>query len=181
MQIKINPTLTPDIIFRCASLHKSFFPKDHFSSLLSVNTLSCYYNCIFEQSNYSIIAFDGDEVVGFLFAGSSYRGIQKKMILNNTFDMILTLLKHPKYLIEKLFTYNKYVKTTSDYRILSIVVNNHKRKVRGVDLLKTLFMQANTNIGLSVNYKNINAINFYFRNGFIVDGFSGKNLLLSKC
>ena len=192
MIMKIREVLPKDIS-QIVSIHKLNYPKYHFTTSLPDNLLYRYYQQLISCNEFCLVAENSEkEVIGFLIAGAKTKEAVNKFIFEYKIKLILLLLRHPKFLFEKIYSkikskLSKKSNSTnnSKVRVISIAVRkDQKRKSIGSRLLKELEnILVGNNIkqyGLSVRKNNKTAINFYRKNNFSCEHHIDKSIYFKK-
>jgi len=173
-------------------LHLTAFPSSHFTTLFSINLLESYYSKLLSYSDAVIIAFDAENVVGFILAGTNLGYGVSKFVSAYRFSLFAILLKNPSHLCSKIisalnlpFRRTSRYKSNHSYRLFSICVSpGIQGKGLGSQLLSSLeYYLASSSIssyGLSVKSSNSAAVRFYLMNGFLVDRSDGDLCFMSK-
>ncbi|OEF00505.1 hypothetical protein A136_13990 [Vibrio crassostreae 9ZC13] len=171
-----------------ASVHKRNYPSGHLTERFDTELLFDYYKIISELADSIVLAKDGDTIVGFAFLGNSFSGVMSKLILENKIKVIkfsfLNAVDVLKFIFSRVRSRSHGFKSASDVRLLSIVSDRSSGK-KGVGYKLISYICNNLYqskiVGLSVKIENINAINFYINNGFIVEGsIDGKMFMVEK-
>lgn len=187
-------------ISQLVNLHEKMFP-DSMSTSLGTNYLKKSYQAKLRNHKYkSLVAIDKGVICGYIFLikRDDEIGSVSVEIDSNKVVIIQSLLRNPRILLKHSFLFkikdiliNRLRNTTKmahlvDNSVASygLVVIATDRSIQGIGkalLDKTKELLENQNglnqikINLSVNCSNINAINFYFRNGFRITKHKGKS------
>lgn len=183
--IKLNKSNYHLYVRKIINIHINSFSKNHFISSFNIFVLNNYYKHLILYSDISFVLIDDkNNISGYLISGYSiHKGIN------------LFIIKYFYYLIFKSFfnihifkrfiysKQNKNLIFKSKYR-LYVIATAESQKGYGNLLLKNLennlkFMNIKS-YGLSVNNENINAINFYLKNGFNITKKINEKFYLDK-
>ncbi|MGB5892688.1 MAG: hypothetical protein WBG58_00820, partial [Ignavibacteriaceae bacterium] len=84
-------------------LHLSSFNKNHFSAVFSKEMLERYFENLLELNGFNLVYYNDEqkELLGYVIAGYNSEEAVNKFIKKNYFAVILTLIKHPRFLSEK--------------------------------------------------------------------------------
>jgi ribosomal protein S18 acetylase RimI-like enzyme len=179
-----------NIIINISSLHRQLFDKEHFTARFNEKLLNKYFEELLSHSSYNLFAFNGKEFVGYLIAGEKLDNVLKKFSKDYFFQLIILLIKNPKFLIEKLIDFfesifNKNKKSKAEMRLF-LIASKHNENLKGVgsslikNLEKKLIQNGKFIYGLSVRKHNQNAIDFYLRLGFVEEFRTHKSIYLIK-
>lgn len=159
-----------------ANIHASAYSAGHFTSNFSFEKLKEYNRNLIENSDMTLVAKDGERVVGFLISGVAVSQGVKKFTQNNRLYLIWMLLGRPWTLVNKvagmLHTLLLPVQPSSaKYRLLSIATRPGSQshgvgKLLMESLERELRKHGVSSFGLSVKKKNVRAVKFYKENGF---------------
>ncbi|WP_286259770.1 GNAT family N-acetyltransferase [Pseudoalteromonas apostichopi] len=189
MEVKLVQNLDEISILRIAEIHKLNYPDDHLTSHFTLPLLCDYYSNIAELSDYSIVAYYGNEIVGFAFLGRTFESVLPRLVKNNKNKIFNFALQKPaivfKFFLNKAFSGVYHLDSASNIRLISITSDRKYSKLRiGTTIvakLEELQAQYKLDVGLSVRASNIKAVNFYIKNGYILEGFSkGKLFMVNK-
>ena len=179
-----------NIIINISSLHRQLFDKEHFTARFNEKLLNKYFEELLSHSSYNLFAFNEKEFVGYLIAGEKLDNVLKKFSKDYFFQLIILLIKNPKFLIEKLIDFfesifNKNKKSKAEMRLF-LIASKHNENLKGVgsslikNLEKKLIQNGKFIYGLSVRKHNQNAIDFYLRLGFVEEFRTHKSIYLIK-
>jgi len=173
-------------------LHLSSFDKNHFSAVFSKEMLERYLENLLELNDLNLVFYNGEqkELLGYVIAGYNSQEAVNKFIKKNYFAVILTLIKNPRFLSEKVGEISEKIFGTkyrkkSKCRLYLIAVNqNYKGKGIGKQLINYLeneIRKKGLNLyGLSVRKDNKEAIGFYNQNGYKVEFENSKSIYYIK-
>lgn len=180
---------TIDDLPSLVEIHKVAYPKNHFTSLLSVKVLSKFYESFLVGGSEICVATLNGSVIGFAVYG---RGIPRKIddFKKSAYRAIfMTALKNPFISVRKLIGVlaSKLIYQHScpkaEFLLLSIAVLRLKAGI-GRHLLSHLIMIAHQRgescVGLFVNSSNVNAINAYFASGFVLKEYLSGQFYMEK-
>jgi ribosomal protein S18 acetylase RimI-like enzyme len=172
-------------------LHLSSFDKHHFSSVFTEKMLEKYFDDLLELNDFNFVFYDDQkELLGYVIAGYNAQEAVDKFIRKNYFTVILTLIKNPRFLSEKVGEVGEKIFGTkfqmkAKCRLYLIAVNQKfKGKGIGKQLINYLENEIRTNglnlYGLSVRKDNQEAIGFYNQNGYKVEFENSKSIYYLK-
>lgn len=178
-----------------AEVHYGAYSKEHFTSCFDRDLLERYYKYLVQKSDLSIVAVEGEVVVGFIVAGYSVGSGVSQFVKDNRASVIKVFLKNPRFIYEKTLSIvtaklakgrvSAPVAPVAPFRLMSISVRSGIQS-RGVGSALLHFFENNllaSNIaeyGLSVRKKNDRAIKFYIRSGFAVQKETRDSLYFYK-
>lgn len=169
MQIVVNPNDVNRFSAECARLHKEIFPSYHLTARLSENVLRLYYLDVLKHAHKSCFILNGsDQVIGFgilSFHSISLMNILRHNLLDTLF---FTLLNIPSILLIY-FRKKNIFKSAANLRLISIACKNESCHNTSSNLFEMLIHEEICPIGLTVNVKNIRALNFYIKKGFKIE------------
>lgn len=188
MNVRLINKLDNESLKKVAEIHKYNYPNDHLTSHFSVDLLIDYYSLIAESSEFIYLAFHDNKVVGFSFLGYSFSKILPSLIRKNIFKLLLLFLKKPMFLfgfvINMLLSRKYNLNTTSNIRLISITVDKrykvHRIGNKLISAINSLQINKTLNVGLSVKASNIAAVNFYIKNGFLIEGYNKDKLFMVR-
>ncbi|WP_164518171.1 GNAT family N-acetyltransferase [Pseudoalteromonas rubra] len=188
MEIKLVQQLDEESLWRVAEIHKLNYPHDHLTSNFTLPLLAEYYRNIAELSDYIVVAYFENKIVGFAFLGRSFASVLSRLILNNKYMSLSFFLQKPLvtsgFIFSKVFSKTYNLDSDSNIRLISITTDKEFSKLRIgtsiVNKLTELQSEYQLNIGLSVKASNFKAVNFYIKNGYIVEGYSKGKLFMVK-
>jgi len=172
-----------------ALLHKKSFDKDHFTAFFSTELLKRYIKTLIDYNPYSYLVEEGGRILGYLIGGNQTEAALNNFSKNNYFKIILTLLLHPGFIVEKLRSIVLKIKKVKysdvEYKIYIIAtLPEAQGKGIGRALINIFENELKNNkineYGLSVREKNIIAISFYENNNFIKINKIYKSLYYKK-
>ena len=173
-------------------LHLSSFHKNHFSAVFSKEMLERYFENLLELNDFNFVFYNDEkkELLGYVIAGFNSQQAVNKFIKKNYFVVILTLIKNPKFLSEKVgevgekILGTKYMKQAKCRLYLIAVNQDYKGKGIGKQLINHLeneISKKGSNLyGLSVRKDNKEAISFYNQNGYKVEFENSKSIYYIK-
>jgi ribosomal protein S18 acetylase RimI-like enzyme len=173
-------------------LHLSSFDKNHFSAVFSKEMLERYFKNLLVLNDFNYVFYNDEqkELLGYVIAGFNSQEAVNKFIKKNYFSVVLTLLKNPKFLSEKVSEvgekiFGKEIVKKAKCRLYLIAVNEHyKGKGIGKQLINHLeneIRKTGLNLyGLSVRKDNEEAIGFYNQNGYEVEFENSKSIYYIK-
>lgn len=166
-------------------IHQKSFGDAHFTSVFPWELLKKYYKEIIAVCKYKVVVYEPVEKkpIGFAIGSDNISGLLSSFIKDNFLTLLLLLIKHPKFLIEKIrgfiFSLVSREKFNSEAKVmlLSIAVNpviNMKGKGEIVlsEFENILKFNGITLYNLGVRKNNARAIRFYEKTGFKKE-FSG--------
>lgn len=166
--VDLNKANIEIYIAEIVKIHLKSFPKGHFTSTFSIPVLTNYYRYLFVYSAISFLIYDGN-VRGYLIAGPNIHIGVKKFIKKYFIYVFIKYIYDIFSQLSKLSLKNKYQPRSGQYR-LYVIASQVKGNGYGSFMLKNLESKLKcigiNNYGLSVRSENINAINFYLKNGF---------------
>lgn len=183
MEINIKK-INLDDLNRIAEIHLRTFSKDHFTSTFSKEFLIEYLTYIIKINNNSyLVKNNDDEVIGYIIGGNKTTYAVDNFFKKHFIKIIFITLKNPKFLLEKIIQFiHKYIlknifESKYSYRILFIAIDENYKGKNIISKLLQYFEKelVNDNIfeyGLSVRNNNKRAIQFYEKNGFIIENKS---------
>ena len=178
-------------IDKIIDLHLKSFSKNHFTTAFSRDLLNKYFRKLIDINEYCIVYFDKteEELLGYVIAGFNTGEAVSQFTKENKFSLMFTLLKNPRFYLEKMRTlFKQLIKrnvTTTQCRLFLIAVNeNHKGEGIGKKLINYFEDQLRQgeikDYGLSVRKENRNAIMFYNNSGYIIDSEDSKSISYKK-
>jgi len=186
----VNSDNVLDYIDAIAEIHHLAYDDGHFTSLFSLGVLKNYYLELISYSDVTIVVIDDNRVVGFLISGQHVSKGIASFIKHKRFYLANILLRNPRFLFQKLVTtfYSKLFSSTptkASFRLLSIAVSSQiQSNGAGAFLLaelEALLKRENiAEYGLSVRLSNIRALNFYIKNGFVLEKSSNGTCYMIK-
>ena len=191
MQNYVIRNIQSSDIIEVSKLHIRAFPHDHFTSHFPQKLLLKYFKSLNSDNKFNYVIYNENEslLLGYLIAGDEFRVILSKFKTKNYFNVLLVLLKNPRFLFEKFFLLTQNLlfpkKTNVKFRVFVFVTNpDFQRKGIGKLLLKRLEQDLRkigiNHYGLSVRSNNLSAINFYKKNEFEMEFSSLKSVYLIK-
>ncbi|MEJ2194042.1 MAG: GNAT family N-acetyltransferase [Ignavibacteriaceae bacterium] len=173
-------------------IHKNSFSSDHFSAAFNEELLTKYFKKLLSSNKYNYVFFDesNSRLLGYVIAGYNYNLAVNKFIKENIKKLIWVLLKNPKFIIEKLNEIFRRVFSLGNQpsvkcRLYLLAVDNQV-KGKGVakklinHLEQELIKDGQTVYGLSVRKENKEAINFYNKNGYIIEFEKSRSIYYYK-
>jgi ribosomal protein S18 acetylase RimI-like enzyme len=173
----VNSNNIKQRVEQIAKIHSVAYSSDHFTSGFHLAKLVEYNQRLVEASDLSVLAVKNNEVVGFIIAGERVSFGVSRFTDENRGWLMLQLLKRPSILISKILGLIKtriYPNQPSqaNFRLLSIATKpGSQSKGIGGEMLhfleQELLCRGVSCYGLSVKNKNLRAIHFYERHGFV--------------
>lgn len=172
-----------------ALLHKKSFDKTHFTGFFSTELLNRYIKVLIDYNPYSYLVKEGDIILGYLIGGNQTEAALNYFSKNNYLKIILTLLLHPKFIVEKLrsllLKIYKVKLSGVEFKIYIIAtLPEAQGKGIGKSLINCfeneLRNKGISEYGLSVREQNTKAISFYENNNFIRINKIHKSLYFKK-
>jgi ribosomal protein S18 acetylase RimI-like enzyme len=173
-------------------IHKNSFSSDHFSAAFNEELLTKYFKKLLSSNKYNYVFFDesNSRLLGYVIAGYNYNLAVNKFIKENIKKLIWVLLKNPKFIIEKLNEIFRRLISLDNQpsvkcRLYLLAVDNQV-KGKGVakklinHLEQELIKDGQTVYGLSVRKENKEAINFYNKNGYIIEFEKSRSIYYYK-
>jgi len=173
-------------------IHNNSFSSDHFSTVFSEGLLKSYFEKLLSSNKYNYVLFDISKkrLLGYLIAGYNYKSAVNEFIKENLKKLIWVLIKNPKFLIEKIYEIYQWLfglnyKSNIECRIYLIAVSV-EFKGKGVakkliaHLEEELMRDGQKEYGLSVRKENKEAINFYNKNGYIIEFEKSRSIYYHK-
>ena len=178
-------------ITRIIELHLNTFSKNHFTTAFSRDLLRKYFIKLIINNKFCFVYYDEaeKELLGYVIAGFNTDTAISQFTKENKFSLVLTLLKHPNFLLEKMSTTIKKLTkrnvSNSQCRLFLIAVNeNHRGEGIGrklVNYFENMLRQCGIkDYGLSVRKENRDAIRFYNNSGYIIDSENSKSISYKK-
>lgn len=180
MQIVTIPEdQTSSFSARIAEIHENSYSQGHFTATFGREKLAEYNLRLIENSDITLVATEGDQLLGFVIAGETVSQGVSRFIAENRAFLIQKLLVHPDFLLQKVADKLRSVfkkESASDvrFRLLSIATAPSRQSSGvGAALLRTLeqhlIQRGVEEYGLSVLSKNKRAVAFYLRMGFTLE------------
>ncbi|MEP0861252.1 MAG: GNAT family N-acetyltransferase [Ignavibacterium sp.] len=190
-EIRIEiPTVSDDSIKKIAQLHKLLFDKDHFTSIFTEELLLEYFNLLLKYSQFKYVAVADDKYFGYLIGGIGLDEVLSKFSKENFKSLLFLLIKHPKFLKEKLQDllmkiFPSSYESTAKMRLF-LIAAKHNEHIKGIG--KRLIQQFEQDLiqngiylyGLSVRKHNSNAIDFYHQLGLVEEFQTSKSIYFIK-
>ncbi len=173
-------------------LHLSSFDKNHFSAVFSKEMLERYFENLLELNDFNFVLYNDEqkELLGYVIAGYNSQEAVNKFIEKNYFAVILTLVKNPRFLSEKVSEISEKIFGTKYEKRgkcrLYLIAVNQKYKGKGIgkkliNHLENEIRKTGLNIyGLSVRKDNKEAIGFYNQNGYEAEFENSKSIYYVK-
>ncbi len=173
-------------------LHLRSFGKNHFSAIFNEKLLKKYFTKLIRMNEYCFVYFDTEEseLQSYLIAGFNTSKAVNSFTNENLFPLIITLLKNPSFILEKISElYKKVSEKTDKKRVkcrlyLISVDEKHKGKGIGNEITKHLEDELRNDgidvYGLSVRKDNKSAIGFYKKSGYTFDFENSKSIYYLK-
>lgn len=191
MENYVVRNLESEDIIEVSKLHSLAFPSDHFTSHFPQKMLFNYFSSLNNENKFNFVIIDENQslLLGYLIAGMDLQRELSKFKAKNYLNILLVLLKNPRFLLEKiLLLIKKFIqpkKSKAKFRVFIFVTNpKFQRKGLGELLLKRLEQDLKKDrinyYGLSVRSNNYGAIKFYKKNGFEIEFSSMKSVYLIK-
>ena len=119
---------------RIAEIHKLNYPSDHLTSQFTSDMLCDYYRLIADLSDYIILAHYKGEIIGFAFLGGSFGSVLPSLVMNNKLKILNFTIRRPSivlgFVLNKFFTENYHLDSSSNIRLISITTDKFFRKLR---------------------------------------------------
>ncbi|WP_165899747.1 GNAT family N-acetyltransferase [Borborobacter arsenicus] len=156
----------------------SAYSHGHFTSTFNHEKLKEYNRLLLDNSDISLVAVEDGRVVGFMISGEAVSRGVKEFTRQNRLYLIYKLLLRPDFLAAKAFGKLKSMASQSGpvtrYRLLSIATDASAQSTGvGRQILAALEDKLRErgldSYGLSVRLDNPRAVQFYQRNGFMVE------------
>lgn len=186
----INIENACDYIDDIVVTHHTSYDSNHFTSCFSISKLRDYYLSLIRYSDLTILIIDEGKVVGFIISGENVSQGVNSFVKYNRLYLIKILLANPHFLYQKLrglFSSKLSIVSPSNakFRLLSISVNKTKQSsgIGGVllnEFERAIKEQGYEQYGLSVRFVNVRAINFYIKNGFLLEKVSNGTAYMIK-
>jgi ribosomal protein S18 acetylase RimI-like enzyme len=178
-------------ISKIIELHLNSFTKDHFSTAFSIDLLQKYFSKMIACNEYCSVCYDNseEELLGYVIAGFNTGKAVSDFTKENKSALMITLLKNPRFLLEKLNTLlyklvNKNKEKINCRLFLIAVCKHYKGEGIGRKMIAYFEDQLrNSNVkeyGLSVRKENVRAIKFYNNGGYVVESESPKSISYKK-
>ncbi|MCH9030256.1 MAG: GNAT family N-acetyltransferase, partial [Bacteroidetes bacterium] len=147
---------------------------------------------LIELNDFNFVFYNDEQkkLLGYIIAGHNSQEAVNKFIKKNYFAVILSLIKNPRFLSEKLgevgekILGTKYMKQAKCRLYLIAVNQDYKGKGIGKQLINHLeneIRKKGLNLyGLSVRKDNKEAIGFYNQNGYKVEFENSKSIYYIK-
>jgi ribosomal protein S18 acetylase RimI-like enzyme len=162
-------------------IHKKSFDNSHFTHYLNSRKIREFFNLLIKNNNFNYVFItENNEIAGFIIAGFKTQQAINLFIKQNYLALIILVLRHPKFLIEK-FSFMlkktfriKMFTPTYAVRLFIIAVSEANQNKRVGKLLidffeRELIKNDITEYGLSVKKNNLKAVHFYYRNNYKVE------------
>ncbi len=168
-----------------ALIHKQAYSQNHFTALLSNETLARYYAYFLGDGSEVLLAIKKDSsgaetVLGFAVYGQGIPERIGRFKRDSLKEIFFSALRHPLKAIYKFtVTLKSRLIGVSTYKpanflLLSIAVSDKGAGIGG-RLLSAMLASAKKDnlkiVGLYVNVNNLNAINAYFAKGFTIQHY----------
>lgn len=173
-------------------IHNNSFSSDHFSTVFSEGLLNKYFEKLLSSNKYNYVFLDvrSKRLLGYLIAGYNYKSAVNEFIKANLKKLIWVLIKNPKFLIEKIYEiYQRLFNLGYEPKIncrLYLIAVRYDVKGKGVakkliaHLERELIRDGQKEYGLSVRKENKEAINFYNKNGYIIEFEKSRSIYYHK-
>ena len=174
------------------NVHLNSFDKNHFSAVFSKEMLRKYFEILIELNDFNFVLYNDEhkELLGYIIAGHYSQRAVNNFIKKNYSAVILTFIKNPGFLSEKVSeVIGKIFRTKNPPKakcgLYIIAVNrNYKRQGIGKKLINHLEKEIREKglklYGLSVRKENKEAIGFYNKNGYEVEFENSKSIYYLK-
>jgi ribosomal protein S18 acetylase RimI-like enzyme len=183
--------VSEDDIANIIELHLKSFSKNHFTSVFSRDLLQKYFRKLIAINKFCFVYYNEkeEELLGYIIAGFNTGKALSQFTHENKYNLMFTLLKNPRFLLEKVGTVLKQLVKknviNTQCRLFLIAVNeNHKGEGIGRKLINYFEHQLRQgeikDYGLSVRKENSNAIRFYNSGGYIIDSEDSKSISYKK-
>lgn len=188
--VQINAEQAPALAPQIAAIHAASYSRDHFTATFGAEKLAEYNRLLIANSDVSIAALDGETVLGYIISGTSVgKGVSAFIGQNRAF-LIGRFLANPRFIIEKLTwsvrnRISPQKPSLATYRLLSIATASGAQSSgvgrRLLGELERILKARNIHCyGLSVLTKNVRAIAFYKKNGFLLEKESNGSSYFTK-
>ena len=177
MKIRLFNKKDASIVSQVAAIHANAYSARHFTAGFSSVKLVEYNSRLIEASDLTILAIDGDGVLGFIISGYAVSAGVKKFTADNRLWLAFQLLQRPTIFFTKLWglfrsKLNPVKPSNAKFRLLSIAtIPGSQSKGVGAAMLnfleQELMSKGVESYGLSVKDSNYAAIRFYERHGFV--------------
>lgn len=180
-----------DDLKEIAKVHKIAYSKLHFTALFSEKLLEKYYG-FFLDNEASILLLKNSEgnIAGFVVSGINLAKKIKQFKSEQKYYIFLTASLHPVSTIRKLIYSLYYIffeKATpfeeTDFLILSIAVVKKQEGTGSIllaEVSKLSKKKEYNKIGLYVRTGNIQAINAYLKDKYIIKGYCAGQFYMEK-
>ncbi|MXP40264.1 GNAT family N-acetyltransferase [Altererythrobacter soli] len=173
-----------------AKIHADAYSDGHFTSTFGLRKLAEYNRLLIENSDISLVAVEGNRVLGFLISGEAVSRGVSQFIRSHRGFLVTRLLAHPYFLLDKIRAKLKSAfapppTPVAKYRLLSIAsAPSAQSRGVGAKLLAALEgrlrQRGIANYGLSVRAANTRAVTFYQSNGFVCEKEDSGSLYFRK-
>jgi len=173
-------------------IHKNTFSSDHFSAAFNEDLLHNYFEKLLSSNKYNYVLFDESNktLLGYVIAGYNFKLAINGFIKENLKKLIWVLLRNPKFVIEKITEiFGRLFNTGNEPSVkcrLYLLAVSKNVKGKGVakklidHLEQELIKDDQLEYGLSVRKENKEAINFYNKNGYIIEFEKSKSIYYYK-
>lgn len=168
-------------------LHLETFGKNHFSTTFTGKMLKRYFELLLAMNEFNFVFYsdDGHALLGYVIAGFNSQHAISQFTKEKFWLLILTLIKNPKFISEKLIELiNRDSRKVKCRLYLIGIDNNSKGKGIGRELVNHLETELIKNgineYGLSVRKDNTEAIGFYNKCGYSVEYENAKSIFYVK-
>lgn len=182
--------MTADDLEQVAYVHKVTYEQDHFTSRFSLKMLEHFYEEIIKLNAYCYVSVDesNNKVSGIVLAGESTRDSISNFTSKYWFDIIITLIRNPSFIMEKGIGFWNKISGKKSYsskarmRYLNMLVHPEYQG-KGVARLLTETLERDLKhdgysmYGHSVKNSNTKTINFHLKNGCEIE-FQTENFVL---
>jgi len=173
-------------------LHLNSFDKNHFSKAFPVDLLRKYFKKFITLNRFCYVILDetDNKILGYEIAGFQTDKTVSEFTSENFFRLIIVLLLHPEFLVEKTGEafkkyFGKSFEKKAKCRLFLIAVNDI---YKGKGIGKKLILHLEENLrksgvklyGLSVRRENKNAIEFYKKTGYVIEFENRKSIYFYK-
>lgn len=165
-----------------ALIHSHAYSENHFTSGFSLEKLIEYNQSLIDSSDITVLAIENGKVLGFIIAGCNLPTGVSEFVKHNRLWLAFRLAAMPNILTAKISDrirswFEPHRASLAEFRLLSIAVAPEAQsKGVGLDILRfferELLLRDVKCYGLSVKNKNLRALSFYERNGFVKENES---------
>ena len=181
-----------DDIDNIITLHLRSFGRNHFSAVFSKRMLEKYFVLLLSMNEFNFVYYSEDSslLLGYVIAGNKSQDAVNKFTEENFWHLIFTLIKNPKFIMEKIHEIITRIRGDRNERKaacrLYLIGVNDEYKGQGIGkklvnhLEEELRKSGIINYGLSVRKDNKEAIRFYDKSGYSVEYEDAKSIYYLK-